>query len=462
LRIRICFEESILSHCLAVQHGSGGAFGGDGMMNPRRFAQVAPVLCATVILAGWVVAWLNGFGSASIENARAVPIKDHAPTPTAAALANAPLTTATDNVAVASNAVSNNAVSNSAVADATVASSAVVASADAAAAVEAVTVTGTAAATTAAQDEAQSFDVAALPDPSQILPTETPSEQEAAAPATDPLPNGARAAMPRIEIREECLVAEACIDQFLWALYQRTPKEDTIKEYEQRKVTVKVTVRKKRKTVTVNKTVTRTFTRLVDNDFTWKDPKAAERVGMPMMDYVIGGMDRRFKLKLFYTLYAAEQAGLSPGITSAFRDDYRQSIASGLKAASDRSYHGGSTRGGYGHGLAADIVSVNGATRRQRWVSTEILWKWIDANGKDFGIGRPYLDRDPPHVAPIDGKEYVSRRGPKPQVAEARVKKRNESQAKKRSRVAERDDRSAKRTNTAHHRKPNMRVAARR
>jgi hypothetical protein len=44
--------------------------------------------------------------------------------------------------------------------------------------------------------------------------------------------------------------------------------------YEQRKVTVK----KKRKTVTV----TRTFTRLVDQDFTWKDPKAAEKAGMPM------------------------------------------------------------------------------------------------------------------------------------------------------------------------------------
>ena len=171
----------------------------------------------------------------------------------------------------------------------------------------------------------------------------------------------------------------------------------------------------------VSKVVTRTFTKLVDQDFTWKDPKAAEKVGMPMMDYVIGGMDRSFKLKLFHTLHAAEQAGLSPGITSAFRDDYRQSIASGLKAASDRSYHGGSFRGGYGHGLAADVVSVKGATKAERWVSTEALWKWIDAHGKEYGIGRPYLDRDPPHVAPIDGKEYASRRGgAKTQHAEAR------------------------------------------
>ncbi|KAH2775609.1 hypothetical protein KXW38_001463, partial [Aspergillus fumigatus] len=159
------------------------------------------------------------------------------------------------------------------------------------------------------------------------------------------------AAIPgRIEIVGECLVAETCIDQFLWALYERAPKLDTVKESEQRKVSVR---NKKGKMVKI----TKTFTRLVPNDFTWKDPKAAERMNMSMIDYVIGGMEKSFKLKLFRMLYAAENAGLSPGITSAFRDDYRQSIASGLKAASDRSYHGGSFRGGYGHGLAADIVS---------------------------------------------------------------------------------------------------------
>jgi hypothetical protein len=185
-----------------------------------------------------------------------------------------------------------------------------------------------------------------------------------------------------------------------------------------------VTVKRKGKL----RTVTRSFTRLVDADFTWKDPKAAERSGMPMMDYVIGGMDRGFKLKLFRALYAAEAAGLQPGITSAFRDDYRQSIASGLKAASNRSYHGGSLRGGYGHGLAADIVSVNGTTRAKRWVSTEALWKWVDANGKQFGIGRPYLDRDPPHVGPIEGKEYASRRGGA-KAAVADVKKRDRQAA---------------------------------
>jgi hypothetical protein len=239
-------------------------------------------------------------------------------------------------------------------------------------------------------------------DPSEIVTTDTLSP---AALATGPAPAASKASpsADTAAVLDECFVMEACIDRYLWALYQRTPKEDSIKVEERRAVTVK----RKGKMVTVM----RSFTKLVDEDFGWKDPKAADHAGMPMMDYVIGGMDKSFKQKLFRTLLAAEAAGLSPGITSAFRDNYRQSIASGLKAASDRSYHGGSTRGGYGHGMAADIVSTKGDNRAQRWVSTEVLWKWVDANGKALGIGRPYLGRDPPHVGPVDGAEYVSRRG---------------------------------------------------
>jgi len=291
--------------------------------------------------------------------------------------------------------------------------------------VAAASVTGTATDTTAASDEPASIVEAALTDSSQMLPPETPPVQVATASTAYPAPKAEKDAVSSIEILGECLVADPCIDQYLWALYQRTPKEDTIKVDEQRKVTVK----REGKTVTV----TKTFTKLVDEDFAWKDPKAAEKARVPMMDYVIGGMDRSFKTKLFHALHAAEEAGLAPGITSAFRDDYRQSIASGLRAASDRSYHGGSFRGGYGHGLAADVVSVNGGTRDQRWTSSEGLWKWIDAHGKEFGIGRPYLDRDPAHVAPIDGQEYAAHhRGTKAQHAGSDMKKRN--------RLAARDD----------------------
>ena len=188
----------------------------------------------------------------------------------------------------------------------------------------------------------------------------------------------------------------------MWTLYQRTPKEDAVTTQEQRQVTVK----RKGKMVTV----TRTVRRLADEDFSWKDPKAADHVGMPLNEYVIGGMDRDFKVKLVQMLRAADAAGLVPGITSAFRDDYRQSIASGLKAADNRSYHGGSLRGGYGHGLAADIVSVRGETRADRLMASQVLWTWVDAHAKDFGIGRPYLGKDPPHVAPIDGNEFATHR----------------------------------------------------
>lgn len=197
-------------------------------------------------------------------------------------------------------------------------------------------------------------------------------------------------------------IEDQCIDSYLWTLYQRAPKEGYITVRSQRKVTIK----RKSKSVSV----TRTFYKSFSEDFSWKDPKAAERFGKPLADYVIGGMAPAFKARLANLLRAAELAGYSPGITSAFRDDYRQSIASGMKAATNRSYHGGSLRGGYGHGLAADVVSVNGETRSQRIESTQSLWKWIDANGTEFGIGRPYLDRDPPHVGPTDGREFADHR----------------------------------------------------
>lgn len=241
----------------------------------------------------------------------------------------------------------------------------------------------------------------ALADPGDVVPSETLSP---AAIASGPVAES-KASPPAdtVAVLDECFVMDACIDRYLWALYQRTPKEDSIKVEDRRAVTIK----RKGKMVTVM----RSFTKLVDEDFGWKDPKAADHAKMALMDYVIGGMDKSFKQKLFRMLLTAEAAGLSPGITSAFRDDYRQEIASGLKAASNRSYHGGSLRGGYGHGMAADIVSTKGDNRAQRWVSTEVLWKWVDTNGKALGIGRPYLDRDPPHVGPIDGQEYISKRG---------------------------------------------------
>jgi hypothetical protein len=374
---------------------------------------------AGTALASCVLAWLAGFGSAPIHQVSAAVERTGA-LPSVELRAPAPVASATPKDAAKD------------IAPTETAQKIVLASADTAEIIvpEAAPSVMKKVAETTAQlstyEPISLFEISPISS-AQVLPPEAPSTELAMVAPTEAVPETAPPAMPILEINEECLVVDICIDRYLWALYERAPKIDAIKVYEQRKVTIK----RKGKT----RVVTRTFSKRVDQDFTWKDPKAAERVGMSMMDYVIGGMDRSFKLKLFHTLHAAEQAGLYPGITSAFRDDYRQGIASGLKAASDRSYHGGSLRGGYGHGMAADIVSVKGATRAQRWVTTEKLWKWVDANGKAFGIGRPYLDRDPPHVAPIDGKEYVSRRGTaKTQEAEAKVKKDAEA---KPSKVAE-------------------------
>ncbi|OKO75696.1 hypothetical protein AC628_19865 [Bradyrhizobium sp. NAS96.2] len=355
-------------------------------MNSRRVRAAA--LSGTVVLSGCLVSWYAAFGSAGIEKI------------------GASVTDASVTGASVTGASVDESGAPAVVADAVSATSPATATSNAA-------VDGPHAPTTSGQEavatahaaptvhETEPVVEAALTNPA--LPLDIQPLQAPAANRPDPEPRVVKPAVDSVEILDECWDVNACIDRYLWALYQRTPKEDTIKVPEQRQVTVK----RKKKMVTV----TRTFTRLVDEDFAWKDTKAAERAGMPMMDYVMGGVDRSFKLKLFHALLAAEQAGLSPGITSAFRDDYRQSIASGLKAASNKSYHGGSFRGGYGHGLAADIVSIDGATRDDRWRSSEKLWKWVDAHGKEFGVARPYLDFDPPHLAPIDGKEYAAHRG---------------------------------------------------
>jgi hypothetical protein len=324
---------------------------GRWVMSPRRSAAVA-ALCGTVILAASVAAELARFGS-HVENA-AVPIEPSGPRSVSAdAPADAPQVSTMGEKGVS------------------------------------------------AADEAI-VDVASLGS-HPTGSTETPTEQVAAEGEPDPVENGGKQVLSFVGTFDECFVAETCIDQYLWSMYQQTPKLDTIRVPEQ----IKVTVKKKGKPWAVIKTVIK----LVEEDFTWKDPKAAQKAGMSLMDYVIGGMDRSFKLRLYFALCTLDEAGLSPGITSGFRDDYRQSLASGNKAATDSSYHGGSRRGGYGHGLAVDLVSTKGETRLERFHSSEKLWKWIDEHGKEFGIGRPYLDKDPPHVAPIDGKEYADHRG---------------------------------------------------
>ena len=157
-------------------------------MNPRRFATGAAA-CGTVVLAGWVITWLAGFGSAGIENTGAVPIEDRRAASLAADVefANAPQTIAMSNAAVVKVDV---------------------AKADVAMAVE--SVTGTASDTTAVSDEPESIIWAALPNSPQVLPPQSPPVQMATASTRDPVPNDAKEATSSIEVLDECLVADTC------------------------------------------------------------------------------------------------------------------------------------------------------------------------------------------------------------------------------------------------------------
>lgn len=393
-------------------------------MNDRRSLLVA-VSCPTAVMAGWLALSLSAYAPALIENSGAnAAAVSRAKDLTRLELADIPRAATIDDgialtadIAAAAAATPSVALVEAPPPEAP-APAAQLASADPTEMVPAASpapqvapepapVASEAKAETKAETETETEPTPeptvklASADPGDVVPQDALSH---AAIASGPVTES-KAAPPAdtVAVLDECFAMDACIDRYLWTLYQRTPKEDSIKVEDRRAVTIK----RKGKMVTVM----RSFTKLVDEDFAWKDPKAADHAKMALMDYVIGGMDKSFKQKLFRMMLAAEAAGLSPGITSAFRDDYRQEIASGLKAASNRSYHGGSLRGGYGHGLAADIVSTKGDNRAQRWASTEVLWKWVDTNGKALGIGRPYLDHDPPHVGPIDGPEYISKRG---------------------------------------------------
>jgi hypothetical protein len=158
------------------------------------------------------------------------------------------------------------------------------------------------------------------------------------------------------------------VNQYLWDVYQRSPiKHDG------------------------------------SGDFTWKDITAAARLGISQGDYVIGGMDRDFRELLYRAGLAMDAAGIRWTILSGFRDDYRQGIASGYKARTTDTLHGGSfTTGGYGHGCAVDIKEVEGDSHE--------LHSWLDAHAAELGLERPLVAIDPAHVQP---------RGPWHEVAAA-------------------------------------------
>jgi hypothetical protein len=181
--------------------------------------------------------------------------------------------------------------------------------------------------------------------PTAAAPDESPTVTASIAPAPKSEPAAKRAVSPMDEV-----------DEYLWEVYQRLPvKKDG------------------------------------SGDFTWKDPAAAKRINMSLQDYVIRGMDRDFREQLYHAGRAMDAEGLNWSMLSAFRDDYRQRIASGFKASGGNSLHGGSrATGGYGNGRAIDIVSADGDHRA--------VWRWVDRNRGKYGLSRPMPGADPAHI----------------------------------------------------------------
>ena len=241
---------------------------------------------------------------------------------------------------------------------------------------------------------AQPMRLAALSAPAESLrvpaPVETPRiapPEEAARIKPDPPP--AVAPPKKRDVMED-------VDQYLWGVYRRVPiKSDS------------------------------------SGDFTWKDPAAAKRMRMSLQAYVIGGMDADFREQLYHAGRAMDSAGIRWSILSAFRDDYRQSLASGFKASSRNSQHGGSAAtGGYGRGRAIDITSADG--------EAEAVWRWIDRNRARFGLRRPMPGYDPAHIVPGGNWHQLaaSLRNSRTRVAEGPQHPTTEATAVKRRRAA--------------------------
>jgi hypothetical protein len=170
------------------------------------------------------------------------------------------------------------------------------------------------------------------------------------------VPERRTAAAPPAKRRDVGIMEE--VDRYLWEVYQRkSVKSDS------------------------------------SGDFTWKDPAAAKHANMSMEEYVIRGMDADFREQLYHAGRAMDGQGINWSMLSAFRDDYRQSLASGFKAHVGNSKHGGSRAvGGYGHGQAIDITTADG--------ESDTVWHWIDAHGAKYGLHRPIPGPDPAHVQP--------------------------------------------------------------
>ena len=202
----------------------------------RRLAVLA-ALCGTVVLAGWVAAGRAGLGLPGIENT-GTPIDASRAT---SATARAEYVDTPQEIALGEGGVSladmgsgSAALSDPRSMQRPVTPPAPIASVSTPDPVR-----------NEAKEAAGSVEVvdmgsgnAALPDPPPMPRPAAPPVLFAAVSSTDPVQNAARPAISS-EALDACLEPDVCIDQYLWSLYERTPKVDTVKVEERIKVKVK-------------------------------------------------------------------------------------------------------------------------------------------------------------------------------------------------------------------------------
>ena len=103
-------------------------------------------------------------------------------------------------------------------------------------------------------------------------------------------------------------------------------------------------------------------------------------MGKTLQAYVIVGMDADFRELVYHAGKALNKAGIEWTIVSGFRDDWRQSIASGIKARTGYSRHGGSEAvGGYGHGRAVDLGHIDSSAQRRGVALDRRQWRQVRA-----------------------------------------------------------------------------------
>ena len=177
-----------------------------GVKRPRRLFVLA-ALCGTVALAGWIGAGLAGLDSLGVESTGA-PIEVG---PAATGAAQATYVDGPRAAALGEHGISG---ANIAIGGATLSDT-----------------------------------------PTMTQPAAPPVPFAAVSP-TDPVQTAVGPAESADAV-DACPEQDVCVDQYLWSLYERTPKVDTVKMEERIKVKVK---NKKGKTRTVVKTLTKYIT----------------------------------------------------------------------------------------------------------------------------------------------------------------------------------------------------------